>query len=84
MISSTQDLEKFLDNNDFKNIFILCGEKSFSTSGASDFIKELELNKRIKIYYKKSYVPVIEELITITDQIKNFNPDLILAISGGL
>ena len=83
MISSTQDLEKFLDNNDFKNIFILCGEKSFSTSGASDFIKELELNKRIKIYYKKSYVPVIEELITITDQIKNFNPDLILAIGGG-
>jgi alcohol dehydrogenase class IV len=83
MISSTKDLEKFLRNNDFKNIFILCGEKSFTISGASNFIKELQLNKRIKIYYKKSYVPIIEELITITDQIRHFNPDLILAIGGG-
>jgi alcohol dehydrogenase class IV len=83
MISSTKDLEKFLNNSDFKKIFILCGEKSFSISGASYFIKKLELIKRIKIYYKKSYVPVLEELITITDQIKYFNPDLILAIGGG-
>ncbi len=83
MTNSIEDLKVFLRNSNYKKIFILCGNKSFSNSGASDFFKNFDLKKEIKIYSKKSYIPILEELIIITNQIKKFNPDLILAIGGG-
>ena len=39
--------------------------------------------KEIKLFYKKSEIPVLEELIEIIKEIKNFKPDLFLAIGGG-
>jgi len=41
------------------------------------------VNKEVKKLYKNSDFPVLEELIGIIKEIKNFNPDLILAIGGG-
>ncbi len=40
------------------------------------------LNK-IKIFYKKTELPILEELLEIINNIKNFKPDLILAVGGG-
>ena len=40
-------------------------------------------NKETKLFYKNSELPILEELIDIINEIKNFKPDLILAIGGG-
>ena len=83
MISSIDDIEKFLKDKSFKKIFILCGKKSFVTSGAEKILKKIVNSKEIHIFYKKSEIPILEELIEIINNIKNFRPDLILAVGGG-
>jgi alcohol dehydrogenase len=83
MINSTEDIKKFLHDKNFKKIFVLCGIKSFVTSGAKIFFDKLLNNKEIKLFYKNSELPILEELIKIISDIKNFKPDLILAIGGG-
>jgi len=83
MINSTEDVKKFITDNSFKKIFVLCGKKSFITSGAEIFFKELLNNKETRLFYKNSVLPVLEELIKIINDIKSFKPDLILAVGGG-
>ena len=83
MINSTEDIKNFINDKNFKKIFILCGKKSFITSGAEIFFKKLLNNKEIKLFYKASELPILEELIKIINDIKNSKPDLILAVGGG-
>jgi len=83
MINSTEDIKNFINDKNFKKIFVLCGKKSFITSGAEIFFKKLLDNKDVKLFYKISEFPVLEELIKIIKDIKNFKPDLILAVGGG-
>ena len=83
MISSIEDIKKFINDRSYKKIFLLCGKKTFITSGAKDFFKNITLDKKLKIFYKNSELPIIEELKDIVSNIKNFKPDLILAIGGG-
>ena len=83
MINTTKDIKKFLHDKNFKKIFVLCGMKSFVTSGAKIFFDNLLNNKEIKLFYKNSELPILEELIKIINDIKNFEPDLILAVGGG-
>ena len=83
MVNSTEDINKFIKDKSFKKIFVLCGKKSFVTSGAEDLFKKIIINKEIKLFYKKSELPILEELIEIINDIKNFKPDLILAVGGG-
>ena len=83
MINTTNDIKKFIGDKNFKKIFLLCGEKSFVTSGAENLIKNLINEKKVKFFYKKSELPVLEELKKILIDVKKFKPDLILAIGGG-
>lgn len=83
MINSIEDIKKFISDKSFKKIFVLCGKKSFATSGADDFFKKIIIDKQIKLFYKKLDFPTLEELIEIINEIKNFKPDLILAVGGG-
>ena len=83
MISTTDDIKNFINDKGFKKIFILCGKKSFVTSGAEDFFKKLFEKKEIKLFYKNSELPIFEELIKIIKDVKIFKPDLILAVGGG-
>jgi alcohol dehydrogenase len=83
MVSSIEDIEKFIEDRSFRRIFILCGKKSFVTSGAEDYLKKIIFKKEYKIYYKISDLPILDELIDIVKKIKSFKPDLILAIGGG-
>ena len=83
MISSTEDIKKFINDASFKKIFLLCGKKSFATSGAENFFKESLNKKETKLFYKNSELPILEELIDIINAIKDFKPDLILAVGGG-
>ena len=82
MINSTYDIIKFINDKNFKKIFILCGKNSFITSGAKNLFKKID-NKEIKFFYKKSEIPILNELIEIIREIKDFKPDLFLAIGGG-
>ena len=83
MVNSTEDINKFIKDKSFKKIFVLCGKKSFVTSGAEELFKKIIINKEIRLFYKKSELPILEELIEIINDIKNFEPDLILAVGGG-
>ena len=83
MINTTEDIKKYINHKNFKKIFVLCGKKSFITSGAEIFFKELLIDKEIKLFYKNSELPILEELIKIINDIKSFKPDLILAVGGG-
>ncbi|MDA8866713.1 iron-containing alcohol dehydrogenase [Candidatus Pelagibacter sp.] len=83
MVNSAEDIKKFINDKSFKKIFVLCGKKSFVTSGAEELFKKIIIDKEIKLFYKKSELPILEELIEIINDIKNFKPDLILAIGGG-
>ena len=83
MVNSTEDIKKFINDKSFKKIFVLCGKKSFVKSGAEKLFKKIIINKEIKLFYKKSELPILEELIEIINDIKNFKPDLILAVGGG-
>ena len=83
MVNSTEDIKKFISDTSFKKIFILCGKKSFVTSGAEKFLETELNNKEIKFFKKSSEIPILDELIEIIKQIKNFKPNLILAIGGG-
>ena len=83
MINSFEDIQKFINDKNFKKIFVLCGKKSFVTSGAENLFKKTITDKKIKLFYKKSELPILEELIEIINNIKNFKPDLILAVGGG-
>jgi alcohol dehydrogenase len=83
MINSAEDIKNFIKDESLKKIFILCGKKSFVTSGAEVLLKNFIKNKEIKLFYKNSELPILEELIDIIKNIRNFKPDLILAIGGG-
>ena len=83
MVNSTEDIKKFINDKSFKKIFVLCGKKSFVTSGAEVLFKKIITDKEIRFFYKKSELPILEELIEIINYVKSFEPDLILAIGGG-
>ena len=83
MINTIEDINTFIADKSFKKIFILCGKKSFTISGAENLINKMIVNKETKKLYKNSDFPVLEDLIEIIKEIKNFKPDLILAIGGG-
>ena len=83
MINTITDINTFIADKSFKKIFILCGKQSFKISGAENLINKMIINKETKKLYKNSDFPILEELIEIIKEIKNFKPDLILAIGGG-
>jgi alcohol dehydrogenase class IV len=82
MINSIEEIYKYLNDKNFKRIFILCGKKSFITSGAENFVKRIK-DKQIKFLYKKSEIPILDELSEIIKELKKFKPDILLAIGGG-
>ena len=83
MISSNNDIKTFINDKGYKKIFILCGKKSFVTSGAEKFLNNLLKKKEISFFYKNSEIPIFKELIEIINDIRTFKPDLILAVGGG-
>ena len=43
MISSGEDILKYIKDNSFKKIFVLCGKKSFVNSGAENLLKNIDI-----------------------------------------
>ena len=82
-VNSTDDLEHYLNDKKFNKIFILCGKKSFKNSGIEKFFGNLLKSKKTKFFFKTSPIPILNELKKIIIEIRNFKPDLILAVGGG-
>ena len=55
MISSKVDIKKFISDNSFKKVFVLCGKKSFVTSVAEIFFKKLLIDKEINLFLEENY-----------------------------
>ena len=83
MINSKDDLKFFLKDIEFQKIFVLYGRNSFSSSGAQLLFKDFLKNKTVKYFSKYYEIPKLEELILIINAIKEFKPDLIVAVGGG-
>tara|TARA_Y100000590_G_scaffold458199_1_gene612369 strand:- start:168 stop:1283 length:1116 start_codon:yes stop_codon:yes gene_type:complete len=82
-LSSGLDLSLFIKKENYKKIFVLCGKKSYSTSGAKSILTPILKKKNTKYYFKKSYYPEISELKNIIYMLRKFSPDLIIAVGGG-
>ena len=83
MKHSIEDLKRFINRESFKKIFILCGKKSFVSSGGNILFTKNKKKKITQFFFKNSELPVLEELIQIIKSIRLFKPDLIIAIGGG-
>ena len=81
--SSSSDLTKFFNDNNFEKIFIICGENSFKNSGAEKLLKEQLIHKQVQIYFKRHAYPELDELKQIISEMKKFSPELIIAVGGG-
>ena len=78
-----EDLTRYLENKKFKKIFILSGKNSYYKSGANKILNPKIKNKETKFFFKKNYIPSIDELKDIVKLTDIFKPDLILAVGGG-
>ena len=54
MVDKLIDVQKFIEDRAFKKIFVLCGKKSFSNSGAEIFLKKIVKNKEINLFFIKT------------------------------
>ena len=53
MINTIEDIKNFIKDTGFKRVFVLCGKKSFVTSGAEILFKEFYSIKNDKNLIKK-------------------------------
>ena len=83
IISKNKEIHKFLNQKNFKKIFILSGKNSYFKSGANKIFDNLLVEKKTMFYFKKSFYPDIKELKVIIEKIDLFNPDLVIGIGGG-
>ena len=81
--STFNDLKIFIQNKNFKKIFILTGKNSYKFSGIKDVLEKILKNKICKFYFKYSSFPEFTELEKIIHSLKSFSPDLIIAVGGG-
>lgn len=81
--SSVNELKVLLKEKKLQKILLICGENSFEASGASKILRDLLKNKELKIFKKKFSYPELNELNRIIESLKDFSPDLILAVGGG-
>ena len=79
--TTINDFNKIIRKDKFKKIFIITGKNSFYKSKANTFFKFQK--KNFKFFFQKSKLPEFNELNIIIEEIKKFNPDIILAIGGG-
>ena len=81
--STRHDLKKFIENRKFKKFFIITGRKSFKLSGIKNIFDTILKDKIIRFFFKKSPYPEYFELKKIIFSLREFSPDLIIAVGGG-
>ena len=79
-LNNLKDLKKDLK---IKKALIFCGKKSFFKSGASELFKDLLESIEKSFFYKSFDYADYEDLILSSKLIREFNPDIIIAVGGG-
>ena len=78
-----KELEIFLKEGKFKKILIITGENSYKKSSAELLFKKILGKNTVDFFFKKNSFPEVMELKKIIQKIKNFSPELIIAVGGG-
>jgi alcohol dehydrogenase len=81
--SKKDDLKRFLKSEKFKKTLVISGVKSFNSSGANKLFEDILDSKKVEFYFKKFAAPNHTELQDIITFIKNYSPELIIAVGGG-
>ena len=66
-----------------KKIFIVSGEYSFNASGARNFVEKEFANFDIRFFNNFSSNPKFDDALKGVAEVRNFEPDVILAVGGG-
>ena len=52
MVNSIDDIINFIKDKSLKKIFVLCGKKSFATSGAEKLFKKITTDMKLSYFIK--------------------------------
>ncbi len=66
-----------------KRIFLLTGSNLIKKKNITLFIEKIKKKSHVKLFIKKNFLPNIKELIHIVKEIKDYKPNLIIALGGG-
>ena len=77
-------LRKILLKKKYQRIFIITGKKSYIKSKANFFFSKVLKKKKYFVFYKKKLFTEIKELNYILNKLKEFKPNLILGVGGGV
>ena len=78
-----KEFQTFLNINKKKKVFIISGKNSYFKSDFDKLFKN-QLNKIDNFtYFKKEYLPEVDELKDIIKKVKKFDPDILIAVGGG-
>lgn len=78
-----QNLEKILEGENSKNIFLVTGKKSFESCGAKILFDNLSTKYNFKRFYDFSPNPQKTEIGFGLELFKHHNYDTIIAVGGG-
>ena len=82
-LKTEKEFKQLLLEDKLKRVFILSGENSFYKTGANKIIEHLVNKDKYKIFLKKTKLPEFEELKKIIAELRDYKPDIIVAIGGG-
>ena len=78
-----EDLFNLIEDSDFKNIFLVRGNKSFHFSGADSFIEKLIISGNYVSFFDFNPNPQLSDLRKGIELFRQSSYDLIIAIGGG-
>lgn len=81
--NSIKNLQKIMEKNSFKNIFLVTGKKSFEISNAKKKILNILKNFNIVRFFDFSPNPKVEDIKKGLDLFKKGKYDVIIAVGGG-
>ena len=82
-IKNILSIEKFIEKNKLKKIFIISGKNSFFKTKANRIFSTILKKNENFLYLKKKNLPEYEEIKHIINLKEKIRPDLIVAIGGG-
>ena len=80
---SLENIRFIIKEEKVRKIIIFAGEKSYALSGAEENLKTILSNVNHKTIFKTKNYPNMLDLNNFVENIKNFKPNLIIAIGGG-
>ena len=81
--NNPSDIKLILKNKKFKKISVITGYNSYYKSNANLILENIFKSRNVDFYFKKNFIPEVNELEKIISRLKKFKPDIIIAVGGG-